>query len=186
VNPCRGRRPAAPAAVCERCPSRPPSAAAWAAVLALVLAACGGAVVRPSGPPISLTLTALDGGDIDVAAYRGKVVVLHLFTTWSFDAQADLLALGQVASRGDAVVIGIALDLDGRRLVAPWRTASEVRYLVGLADDDLRAGRSALGRVDVVPTTVVLDRAGRVAARVERSLSDGELPDLIRRAAQNQ
>jgi hypothetical protein len=148
--------------------------------LALALSACGGA--PRLGPPVAMTVSALDGGELDLARHRGDVVVLHLFTTWSLAAQADVVALDGMVDRTGVVVIGLALDEEGYQLVAPWRTASQVRYQVALASDAVRAGSSPLGTIVVIPTTIVLDRAGRPVARVERQLASGELDALVARA----
>lgn len=164
-----------------------------ALVVAIVLAAaCGGKGSPPSGswgpsgrstgagaPPIELVLPALDGGELSLAAYRGKVVVLHVFSTWSLAAQAEVEALSTADAAEDVVVIGIALDTEGRPLVAPWRNGSDVRYLVALADDPTRAGQSALGALSAIPITIVLDRAGRLAVRADRQLTSGELERMI-------
>jgi hypothetical protein len=151
-------------------------------VLGLLIGACGGGP-RALGPPVAMTVTALDGGDLDVARYRGQVVVLHVFTTWSLAAQADVAALDPLVDRAGVVVIGIALDAEGYLLVAPWRTASKVRYQVALASAAMRDGQSALGVIAVMPTTIVLDRAGRPIARIERQLATGELGALVDRAS---
>jgi hypothetical protein len=154
-----------------------------ALVLALLVAACGGGgkpaggKVIPEGP-MSLVLPAADGGEIDLAAYRGKTVVLHVFTTWSLGATADVAQLTAVKDPFVAV-IGIALDLEGYAVVKPWRAALGVRYLVALADDDFRAGNSRLGRVAEVPTTIVLDPAGAITHWIARPLGDGELAAVL-------
>ncbi|MCE9576857.1 MAG: hypothetical protein K8W52_27170 [Deltaproteobacteria bacterium] len=110
-------------------------------------------------------------------------MVLHVFSTGSLAATADVVTLDQVADGQTAVVIGVALDLDGRPVVAPWRTGTRARYQVVLATDAIRTGASALGDVSTVPVTIVLDRAGRPFARVPRQLRDGELDALVARAA---
>jgi len=158
-----------------------------AAAIAIALAACGGAArgpepLVPLGGPIALTLPALDGGDVSIARYRGQIVVIHVFTTGSLAAASDVEQLEAAAAGKQAVVIGVALDLDGRALVAPWRTGSRVTYLVALADDAVRAGTSSLGAVPAVPITIVVDRAGRPVARLDRELAAGELDRLIARA----
>ncbi|HVV84002.1 MAG TPA: hypothetical protein VHE35_13095 [Kofleriaceae bacterium] len=43
----------------------------------------------------------------------------------------------------------------------------------------MRAGHSALGPLPEVPATIVLDREGRIAARVDRQLRPGELAKLV-------
>jgi hypothetical protein len=155
-------------------------ALALTVALAVALAACGGA--RVLGPPVSMSITALDGGELDLSTYRGKAVVLHLFATWSLAAQADTASFDALVDRDDVVVIGIALDPEGYLLVAPWRSASGVRYQVALASAAVRDGTSPLGTIEVIPTTIVLDRSGRPVARVGRQLATGEMAALIERA----
>lgn len=153
----------------------------WLAVLLLV-GACGGKAA-PAGPrmPVALVLRAADGGDIDVLDYRGKIVVLHVFTTWSLGATGDVPQLAAAHARPgkQVVVIGIATDLEGFAVVSPWRSALDVRYLIALADDAFRAGESALGEVRAVPATILLDRNGAIAKRIDRQLKDGELAAAI-------
>ncbi len=154
------------------------------AVALLCAAACGGGRSRPAdaeGPAVRLRLEALDGGEIDTARYRGRVVVLHLFDIGSPTAPHDVDQLNALARAQPerAQVIGIALDPEGHRLAAPWRRAVEATYLIALGDADLREGRSQLGQVRVVPTTVVLDRNGVLRERVERALARDELAKLV-------
>lgn len=155
------------------------------ALCSLALAAllsCAGSAHRPArSRPVYLVLPALDGGEIDLARYRGQIVVLHAFTTWSMAAQADVEQLVE-AHRDNSHrvhVIGLALDPDGYRLVAPWRRAMHVPYLITLATEAVRAGRSALGRIAEVPTTVVLGADGAVVARVDGQLAPRQLRELL-------
>ncbi|MBE7448774.1 MAG: TlpA family protein disulfide reductase [Kofleriaceae bacterium] len=134
---------------------------------------------RAAGPPLILTLAAVDGGEIALAEHRGKVVVLHVFTTWSLAAHAELDGLRAADALPDVVVIGLALDPEGRLLVAPWRAAADVGYLIALADDAVRAGHGPLGRLAAVPMTIVLDASGRVFRRLERPLAEGELAPIV-------
>jgi peroxiredoxin len=159
-------------------------AAALAAIA--VAAGCGGPRAPAPVPAraVSLSLPALDGGTISLQSYRGRPVVLHFFTSWDGGAQHDVAQLIELyRSRGDEIeIIGIALDPAGRTMVAPWRDALGVPYLVGLVTDDLRAGRTALGRITAVPTTILLDERGAEVARVVRELAPGELAQLLNRA----
>jgi len=163
--------------------------AACLLAVSLLMTSCGGAArSRRSQPPVSIRIEALDGGIIDLARYRGTLVVLHLFTTWSLAAQQDvsqLIAAHEAYTR-DVVVIGIALDPDGYPLVAPWRRASDVPYLVGIGSQELITGGSELGRITEVPTTVLLDRGGRIAERIGRALGDRELARLLARLGAGQ
>ena len=138
------------------------------------------AAVR-GGPAMRLRLAAVDGGEIDLANYRGRAVILHLFNTDSAAAALDAEGLAELARRQPkrATVIGICLDPEGYPMAAAWRRALGLRYLIALSDENLRAGTSPLGRVRVIPTTVVLDRAGRIARRIERPLQPGEIENAV-------
>ena len=162
-----------------------PKLGSLAIAAAVAVAACR-AVPRPrlvvQGPPVEVILPALDGGEIDVSGYRDRVLVLHFFTTWSLSAQADLVELGRAersARPGSLAIVGVALDLDGARLITPWRDAAGVSHSIALATDEVRAGDTAFGRVDVVPTTIVLDRDGQIVWRHEGGLPPGELARLV-------
>jgi peroxiredoxin len=134
-----------------------------------------------SGRPVRLRLSALDGGEIDLARYRGQVVVLHLFDTDNAAATLDTEQLEALAEKEPkrVTVVGICLDPEGYKMASAWRRAVHVRYLIALADGAMIEGRSPLGKVRLVPTTLVLDRSGSVAQRIERPLRPGELDELI-------
>lgn len=145
--------------------------------------ACGAAPrPRPLGPPVIATWPALDGGEVAVAALRGQIVVINVFATWSPATALELPVLAAADAAPDVTVIGLALDPEGYPLVAPWRTASDVTYLIALADEPTRAGAGALGAIAAVPTTIVLDRAGREIARLTGQLDDTSLDRAVDRA----
>ena len=154
----------------------------------LALAACGGASSKRgadtarsgSGRSVRMRMTAMDGGEIDLARYRGRVVVIHLFDTDNAAAQLDVEQL-KALSRGEpkrVTVVGICLDPEGYPMAAAWRRALGVRYLVAL-DRSAVDGRSPLGKLHVVPTTLLLDRSGALVQRIERPLQPGELAELV-------
>ncbi len=153
-----------------------------ALALALVLAAaCGGApAAAPRSRPVALVLPAVDGGDIDLAALRGRIVIVHVFTTWSLEATGDVPQLIEAAARAaDVVVVGLALDPEGYQVIAPWRRALDVGYLVAVADPAVRAGDSPLGPLQAVPATLVLDRDGTIVRHIARALAADELTRVI-------
>ena len=151
-------------------------------MMLLASLSCGGGSNR-AGKRVFLALQveALDGGTVDLASYRGRVVILHLFTTWSLAAQGDLPQLVELDARyrEQVSVLGVGLDPDGYRLVAPWRQANQIPYLVTLGLPDLLAGKSSLGPITHVPTTIVLDRDGLVTARIDGPLQPGQLARIL-------
>lgn len=155
-----------------------------AGLLAVVACGTGPGAHRPSVNVSGFAFRTLDGGRISLAQLHGKIVVMHLFTTWSVASLVDVTRLQALAARKPAgvVVLGVALDPDGPDLVGPWQRAMHVSYPIALATAALRNGKSILGRIRRVPTTLIVDRYGHVRRRIERQLKPQELPRLVEAA----
>jgi peroxiredoxin len=119
--------------------------------------------------PVELAGTDFDGNPVGTADWKGDVVVLN---TWYANcppcrAEApDLVALAtQYADQG-VHVLGIN-GTDAAGAAQAFQRQFEVPY-PSLADSDGTAVADLQGTVPInaVPTTVVLDRDGKVAARV--------------------
>ncbi len=157
--------------------------------VAVLAGGCGGSNKGANAPAVDQDVRAfsfadLEGGQLSLAKLQGKVVVLHLFTTWSVPSQVDVQQMQAMHARGrrDVAVIGVALDQDGGDLVGPWVRGMSTKYPVVLASAALRNGKSVLGRIRRVPTTLVVNRHGRVRNRVERQLQPQELSRLVEAA----
>jgi hypothetical protein len=156
---------------------------ALAAFAAASLTSCGprGASAAPAGPRLQLRLPALDGGVIDFASFRGEPLLVHVFTTWAMPAQDDAERIARSFGPDSGLaVVGVALDLEGARVVAPWRRAMEVAYLIALGTDEVRAGRSVLGDASQVPFTLLYDAGGRLLRRWNAPLGDSGIAEIRR------
>lgn len=119
--------------------------------------------------PLELSGTDFAGTAQDVADWRGEVVVLN---TWYAEcppcrAEApDLVALATDYADDGVRVLGINRQDDAGTAQAFERTF-EVPY-PSIADGDGSAIAALQGTVPVnaVPTTIVLDRSGKVAGRI--------------------
>jgi thiol-disulfide isomerase/thioredoxin len=122
-----------------------------------------------TGPKPVPELTFLDGegGEVTLAEFRGKVVVLNLWATWCAPCRREMPSLDRLqAELGDRGLAVIALSLD-RGDVAKVREFFDELEIANLAiyrDPDARASREldALG----LPTTIVIDRAGQEVGRL--------------------
>lgn len=121
------------------------------------------------GDPVELAGTDFAGAAVDVAAWRGDVVVIN---TWYAACPPcrkeapDLAALATDFAADDVRVVGINGTDDVGAAQAFERTFG-IAY-PSIADTNGAAIAALQGAVPVqaVPTTVVLDRSGRVAARI--------------------
>gem|GEM_PF-5862225 len=105
----------------------------------------------------------LGGGRLRLSHYRGKPVVVTLFTTWSLRSQAESPRFNQLHDQRsqEFQVVGIALDRNFR-LVEAYAEVMDLRYPVGLSSPDNLDLVAALGQVKQVPRTVVLDAQGQI------------------------
>ncbi|QKW19664.1 TlpA family protein disulfide reductase [Kitasatospora sp. NA04385] len=175
----------------------PTAAAATAAALVLVgcspsgsaadrtgLTAGGGGVAtaapghREQAPDVSGTLLA--GGGVKLSDYRGKVVVLNLWGSWCSACRAEAPGLQELwekyRDRG-VQFLGInTRDSDPANAVAFERNKG-VTFPSIYDPDGTQILRFPKGYLDPqsIPTTMVIDRDGRVAARV----LGGRSPDVI-------
>ena len=127
------------------------------------------------GEPVALAGTDFTGAPVDLAQWRGDVVVLNTWYAACPPCRAeapDLVALATDYADDGVRLLGINGTDDAGAAQAFERTF-EVPY-PSVADTDGSAIAALQGAVPLqaVPTTVVLDREGRVAARV-LGLADG-------------
>jgi thiol-disulfide isomerase/thioredoxin len=110
--------------------------------------------------------TDLAGRRWTAADLGGRVVLLDFWATWCAPCLADLpllQALRQKHPRDDFEILGISLDVTSRRAFVSWLN----RHRIEWPQIHLRQGYAAdvptLFGVEQLPSTVVIDRAGRVA-----------------------
>jgi thiol-disulfide isomerase/thioredoxin len=96
--------------------------------------------------------------------------LVYFFATWCMPCLMELKTLTalqhQYETKGFSVV-AVGMDLEGRRLLAPFAQSYQFPFPVLVASDEVRSGQSPYGTILKVPTTVLLDRQGHVVAAVE-------------------
>lgn len=161
---------------------------AAAVAAALLLTGCGleqdvgvGSTGGPQvgSPAPEVRITTLDGGVFDLAAERGHPVVIDFFGSWCGPCRRQQADLDAVAARyrpKGVVVVGDALR-DDRAAVQTYLADLAVPYPAGMDDGEVAASFAVLAP----PTTVVVDRQGRVAATVLGGIHPGTLSSLLDR-----
>ena len=134
------------------------------------------------GKVIELSGQSPLGSPVDLARYRGKVVLIQYWATWSGPAKADMPTLKELWNKygRQFTVIGVSLDSNVKDLNAylgenplPWPQIFEPGGL------DSRPA-NVLG-ILTVPTMILVDQQGRVVSRnISAADLEAELKKLIR------
>jgi thiol-disulfide isomerase/thioredoxin len=138
-----------------------------------------------SSVPVSLRVDRIDGGVLTLGSLRGKNVLITIFTTWADYALLEVPRMKYVASRYDPkdfVVVGIALD-DDKRMVTIFASTFEIPYYVGMVADRaaFTSANGPFGEIALIPTSILLDREGRIVARMDGVWPEGVLEAAVDR-----
>jgi thiol-disulfide isomerase/thioredoxin len=143
-----------------------------------------GATVRieSAGKTISLSGKSPAGGKVDLADFRGKVVLIQYWASWCTPAKNDIPMLRQLVSKygPSFAVLGVNLDASLKDLNAyladnplPWPQIFEE------GGQDSRPA-NALGII-TVPTMILVDQQGKVVSRnIQTADIETELKKLVR------
>lgn len=105
-----------------------------------------------------------NGTTVHLSDYKGKVVLLDFWATWCGPCKIEIPWFmefeQQLKSRGFAV-LGVSMDEGGWDEVKPYIAERKINYRILLGDESLE---KAYGNLDALPTTLLIDRSGRIAA----------------------
>ncbi|MBV6425279.1 MAG: Thiol-disulfide oxidoreductase ResA [Steroidobacteraceae bacterium] len=164
---------------------------AVAALIAARAAAAAAPASTPASPGADAALPLADAARLRAIldAYRGKVVVLNLWASWCVPCLREIPDLVRIekelAPRG-VVLVGVSMDEPGDAArVAAFRAQHFPQFRTWLrAESELDAIASVVDPAwnEVLPTTYVLGRDGKVARRVQGAKTHDEFVSLIESA----
>ena len=123
-------------------------------------------------------VAAMRGANLDLARYRGKVVLLNFRATWCHGCVQEIpwfIEFQQRYKPDGLQVIGVAMDDDGWTKVRPYMKKTGVNYPVVIGSEDL-GKQFGLGEM---PMTILFGRDGKIASThkgvVDRAACEGEI-----------
>jgi thiol-disulfide isomerase/thioredoxin len=130
--------------------------------------------------PMGFTISGLDGQKLKLGSLKGKVVILDFWATWCGPCRIQHPMYDQVQEkfkdRGDVVLLSIDTDED-HGIVAGFLDQQKWPKSRVYFEDGLQK----LLQVTDIPTTVVFDKQGRVASRMNGFLPDRFVEQLSER-----
>jgi peroxiredoxin len=134
------------------------------------------------GEPVTMSGALLDGTPWDIDSTRGSPLVLNVWGSWCAPCVAeapDLQRAWEQIQAGDtgARMVGIDFREDPARGAA-FATKAGITY-PSLSDESGVLILELQGKAPTVPTTLVLDDRGRIAARVNGPVDTSTLTGLV-------
>ena len=143
--------------------------------------------LSPVSPPQDLpdgVFVAQDGSSHRLPEFKGRGMVVNMWATWCAPCVAEMPSLEVLAKAlapHDIAVLPLSSDRGGADVVSAWYKAHGISGLPVLLDPKGAMARAF--NANGIPTTVIINAAGQVVARLEGAADWGapEAEILIRK-----
>ncbi len=171
----------APRALAQRCLSC--SVALWQSLAAAGPARANLTPEKSRKPAPDFTLTDDSGKLLRLSNLRGRVVLLNFWATWCHGCKTEIpwfVEFQQAYRNRGFVVLGVSRDDDGWQSVRPYISQKKINYRMAIGTGAIAA---MYGADQSLPITLIIDKAGRIAAThagvVRKSDCQAEIEALL-------
>ena len=139
-------------------------------------------------PAPELKLKDLNGKDVALADFKGKVVFVNFWATWCDPCRVEipwLIAMQDKYGPRGFTVLGLAMDEEGKSVVAPFVAKERydvngqqlpMNYPIVIGNEGVA---EKFGGLLGYPTSVLISRDGRQIKRVTGVINEEEISRLI-------
>jgi len=138
----------------------------WTGIFFLL--AAGATVLRAQGenlPAPDFVLKDLQGKDVRLADYKGKVLILNFWATWCPPCRAEIPDFIETyaANKDKGLeILGLSVDRMTADQLLPFVSMAKINYPIALADvrivEDYEPG-------NYIPSTIIIDKKGTLRHR---------------------
>jgi cytochrome c biogenesis protein CcmG, thiol:disulfide interchange protein DsbE len=120
--------------------------------------------VRDPDPAPAFKTKDLDGKDLSLEAYRGKVVLLNFWATWCGPCRAEIPSLIELQNqyKDRLQILAMTVDVDDENDVRTVVKDEGINYRVAIASPEVRM---AYGGIAALPTLFVINAEGKVVQK---------------------
>lgn len=155
-----------------------------ASLLCLSLTTCASSTELPGVParPLAFRAEDLEGRPVTFGSLRGRVVLVTFLFTWADPALYEVprfIRLVKKHQKEPFSIVAFVLD-ETSETARIFRDSFEIPYSLWRVSDPERftSAEGPFGIVDTVPTSFLVDREGRIVARMQGTWP----PEILERA----
>jgi len=120
--------------------------------------------VKDPDPAPEFKVKGLDGKELSLEAFKGKVILLNFWATWCGPCRAEIPSLIQLQEKykDRMQIIGMVVDDDDESVIHAVVRDESINYPVAMATNQVRL---SYGGVSALPTVFIINPEGKVVQK---------------------